>query len=78
MCFQCDFGGGVAADSAFTVDNAAVDSSQGTTVMGVLVIFNTEQVLDTGSPLNLRCSSGEVSLNGLVFLRSKCIIDVYA
>lgn len=76
VCFQCDFGGGVADDSTFQINSAPVDSSQGTTVMGVLVISSTEEVF-SGSFLSLRCTSGSNSLAALVSLRSKFISVVF-
>ena len=76
VCFQCDFGGGVADDSTFQINSAPVDSSQGTTVMGVLVIYNTEDAF-SGSFLPLRCASGSNFLTALVSLRSKFISVVF-
>ena len=76
VCFQCDFGGGVATDSTFQIDSAPVDSSQGITVMGVLVIFSTEEVFAI-SFLPLRCTSGSDSHAPLIVLESKFIFVIF-
>ena len=76
VCFQCDFGGGVATDSTFQINSAPVESDQGITVMGVLVIFSTEEVFAI-SFLPLRCISGSDSHAPLIALESKFIFVIF-
>ena len=71
VCLQCVFGSVVAADATFQIDNANIDSSTGTVVNGVLVIFDTASVFNTTSPRTISCSSGQGTLAGAVFLMSK-------
>ena len=79
VCFQCDFGNGVATDSTFVIDNSPVDSSEGTTVMGVLVIFDSEQGFETSSARIVRCESGGSVRNAITFLESElcCVMCTY-
>ena len=39
VCFQCDFGGGVATDSVFQLNNLNVGGEVGSVESGVLAIF---------------------------------------
>ena len=79
VCFQCDFGSGVATDSTFQIDNSPVGSGEGTTVMGVLVIFDSEQVFETSSQRTVRCESGGSARNAITFLESElhCVMCTY-
>ena len=69
VCFQCDFGSGVAMDSTFKLDGYLVDSSDAVISMGVLVIFNTTNVFSALSKV-LTCTSGENTITSYLFLTS--------
>ena len=69
VCFQCDFGSGVAMDSTFKLDGYLVDSSDGVISMGVLVIFNTTNVFSSSLKV-LTCASGENTITSYLFLTS--------
>ena len=71
VCFQCDFGSGVATDSTFTINSGPVDRIVGNTVRGVLVIFETDEVFGTSS-LPVQCTSGDNTFTLITFLRSRC------
>ena len=79
VCFQCDFGSGVATDSTFQINNSPVSSGEGITVMGVLVIFNSEQVFETSSARTVRCERGGSAINAITFLESElhCVMCTY-
>ena len=74
VCIECVFGGVVAPDAAFRIDNSNVDENygNGTVVFGVLVVFNTEDVFDVAST-DLQCSSAAVGSahTAIAFLQSK-------
>ena len=69
VCFQCDFGSGVAMDSTFKLDGYLVDSSDGVISMGVLVIFNTTNVFSALLKV-LTCASGENTITSYLVLTS--------
>ena len=71
VCIACVFGGVVATDAAFQIDNSQ-DYGNGRVVFGVLVVFNTEDVFDVTST-DIRCSSAAVGSahTAIVFLQSK-------
>ena len=80
VCIACVFGGVVATDAAFQIDNSNVDQDYGNgrVVFGVLVVFNTEDVFDVTST-DIRCSSAAVGGSdhtAIVFLQSKSYIHV--
>ena len=55
-CFQCDFGSGVATDSVFQLNNAAVGEDEGTVQNGVLTVSAAENVFVPKLPTTLSCS----------------------
>ena len=72
VCFQCDFGAGVATDSVFQLNNAAVGADVGTVQDGVLTVFTAENVFEATRPTTLSCTTETSStrLTTLIFLRS--------
>ena len=72
VCFQCDFGSGVATDSTFQLDNLPVGWDMGTVQNGVLTIFAAENVFDATDLTTLSCTSGSTRITAPIFLKSKC------
>ena len=71
LCLCCDFGSGASIDTTFQIDTSAVDAGVGSTVNGMLVVYDTEKVFDSRTPRNVKCSNGGSSFNTATFLRSK-------
>ena len=57
VCFQCVLSGSVATDATFQINSGSVDSSDGSTEMGVLVIYNTDTVFLVQQPAAVGCTS---------------------
>ena len=80
VCFQCDFGNGPATDTTFQIDSTAVaeGSGVGSTVNGVLVIYDAEREFETKASRDVKCSSGGVggkAFSAVTVLKSKCSLD---
>ena len=71
VCFQCNFGGGVATDSVFQLNNLNVGGEVGSVESGVLAIFAAEDVFLPTNPTSLSCTSGSNGTSVIVFLKSK-------
>ena len=71
LCLRCDFGSGASIDTTFQIDSSAVDDRVGSTVNGMLVVYDTEKVFDSRTPRNVKCSNGGSSFNAATFLWSK-------
>ena len=61
----------MATDSVFQLDNVGVDETRGVVVNGVLVLFNTTELLNIRTSVNLRCTSGPRSYQVFTYLKSK-------
>ena len=71
-CIECVFGGVVATDAEFQIDNSDIDASEGRVEDGVLVVFDTENVFDITYD-DIRCSSSSYSdyHSAIIVLQSK-------
>ena len=72
VCIECVFGGVVANDTEFQIDNSDIDASVGRVVDGVLVVFDTTNVFDVKST-EIHCTSAAASdqISAIVLLESK-------
>ena len=73
VCFQCDFGGGVANDSQFLLDSSAVGEAVGRVESGVLTVSAAEKVFSSSAPANMTCTSDTYgsSIQALILLEGK-------
>ena len=72
VCIECVFNGVVANDTEFQIDNSDIDTG---VEDGVLVVLDTENVFNTSTSTNIRCSSSVLrdEHSAIVFLNSKSI-----
>ena len=68
VCFQCDTGSGVGTDSTFLLDQVPVDRIVGNIVQGVLVIFESDEVLGNTNH-DFSCSVDGATVSSFVLLR---------
>ena len=71
VCVECIINGEVVDDAQFQLQGSNIDPSNGRTVDGVLVLFQTENVFATDTSCTLRCSNSSGSTQALVVFVSK-------
>ena len=74
VCVECIVNGEAVDDAQFQIQGSNIDPSKGTTVDGVLVLFQTENVFTPNVSPTLRCfssSDSSVSTQALVIFLSK-------
>ena len=71
VCVECIVNGEVVDDAQFQLQGSNIDPSNGRTVDGVLVLFETEDVFVPNVNPILRCFSSSVSTQALVIFLSK-------
>ena len=71
VCVECIVNGEIVHDAQFQLQDFNIDPSNGRTVDGVLVLFETENMFATNTTPTLRCSSSSGSTQALVEFVSK-------
>ena len=71
VCVECIINGELDTDAQFQIQGSNIDPSEGRTVDGVLVLFQTEDVFVSTMHPSLRCFSSSGSTIALVIFMSK-------
>ena len=71
VCVECIINGELDTDAQFQLQGSTIDPSEGRTVDGVLVLFQTEDVFVSTMHPSLRCFSSSGSTIALVIFVSK-------
>ena len=71
VCVECIINGELDTDAQFQLQGVNIDPSEGRTVDGILVLFDTENVFAPNVFPTLRCFSSSGSTQALVIFVSK-------